>query len=188
MDFNANVDKIQDCRTGVSYNQILDVENLATRDAELFTVAEFKSDYAKIDTTEEDGLISSLIVTARLMCEQYINVNFIARPVTATINNNNGGTYLPYGPIGAISLVSDIDGNTIPDTGYKLLGSQFKKVLWPLTELIVSYTGGYAEGLCPENLINAVKAQALFLFENRGDSTVGMSPAAALILNPLRRG
>lgn len=186
MDFNANVDKIQPCHTGVSYNQILDVENALWGGAELFTAGEFKTDYAKIDVSTETNLISSLIVTARLMCEQYIGVNFIARTVVATINNNNGGTYLPYGPVGAITSVTDIDGNVITTDGYKLLGSQFKKVLWPLQELIVTYTGGYTT--CPDHLITAVKAQTLFLFENRGDSTVSMSPQACLILNPLCRG
>lgn len=186
MDFNANVDKLQPKCQGVSYNQVTDVANTLWAGSELFTVGEFKSDYAKIDTTEENGLISSLIVTARIMCEQYIGVNFIARTVVATINNTNGGTYLPYGPVGTISSVTDIDGNAITTDGYKVLGTEFKKILWPLTELIVTYTGGYVT--CPANLVNAVKAQTLFLFENRGDSTVGISPVAALILNPLRRG
>lgn len=185
MDFNANADKIKTCRTGVSYNQC-DVENSLWAGSELFTITEFKSDYAKIDTTDENNLISSLIVAARIMCEQYIGVNFIARPVVAIVNNLNGGTYLPYGPVGTISSVTDIDGNAIAATDYKTLGNEFKKILWPLTELIVTYTGGYT--VCPANLINAVKAQTLFLFENRGDSTIGMSPVAALILNPLRRG
>jgi len=186
VDYNKNADKINDYPQGVSYNQVSDVENSLWTGSELFTVGEFKEQYAKIDTTEENGLISSLIVTARLMCEQYIGVNFIARTVTAVVNNNNGGAYLPYGPVGAITSVTDIDGNTIATDGYKLLGSQFKKVLWPLQELIFTYTGGYET--CPDNLVNAVKAQTLFLFENRGDSTAGISPVAALILNPLRRG
>lgn len=187
MDFNANVDKLTEYLPGVSYNQVEDVDNTLAVSAELFDIGTFKSEYAKIDTTEENGLIGSLIVAARRMCEQYCGVNFIARIVTATVNNYNGGAYLPYGPIGAITSVTDIDGNVIDTTGYKVLGSQFKKVLWPLQVLIVTYTGGYTIGNCPAELVNAVKAQTLFLFENRGDSTVGMSPVAMMILNPLRR-
>lgn len=187
MDFNANIDKIDECRVGVSYSQVEDVENTLAVSAELFDIGTFKSEYAKIDTTEENAFIGTLIVTARRMCEQYCGVNFVARTVTATINNYNGGAYLPYGPIGTVSAVTDIDGNVIATTGYKLLGTQFKKVLWPLSILIVTYQGGYAVGQCPAELINAVKAQALFLYENRGDSTVGMSPIATMILAPLRR-
>lgn len=186
MDFNKNADKINNCYPGVSYNQV-DVENTLAVTAELFDVGTFKSEYGKIDTTEENGLISSLITAARQMCEQYTGINFIARTVTAVINNTNGGTYLPYGPVGTITSVTDIDGNIIDATGYKVLGTEFKKILWPLQELIVVYTGGYTAGNCPANLVNAVKAQTLFLFENRGDSAVGMSPVACQILNPVRR-
>lgn len=188
MNYNANADKIEDCRVGVSYGQASDVDNTAVVASELFTVNEFRTQYGKIDTVEEDDLISALIVTARRMCEQYVGVNFIARTVTSVVNNFNGGAYLPYGPVGTISSVTDIDGNVIDTTGYKMLGTQFKKVLWPLQDLIFTYTAGYPQGTCPAELITAVKTQTLFLFENRGDSSVGMSPQAALILNPLIRG
>jgi len=187
MDYNANVDKIEYCRPGVSYGQASDIDNTATVASELFTVNEFRTEYGKIDTVEEDNLTTSLIIAARRMCEQYVGVNFIARTVTAVVNNFNGGAYLPYGPVGTISSVTDIDGNVIDTTGYKMLGTQFKKVLWPLQELIFTYTAGYPQGQCPAELVNAVKAQTLFLFENRGDSSVGMSPVATLILNPLKR-
>ncbi len=185
MDYNKNADKIADERCSVSYNQVEDVDNSQPIGL-LFTVQQWKDEYGKVDTTEENALISSLITSAQRQCEQYIGVNFSARTVIATLNNGNGGAYLPYGPIGAVTSVTDIDGNVIdPTTGYKLLGSQFKKLLWPLGTVVMTYTGGYV--VCPDELINAVKAQVLFLYENRGDSQVGMSPVAAMILNPLRR-
>lgn len=186
MDFNRNVDKIIDYPAGVSFNQGLDVDNTAAVAAELFSVNQFKLYYGKIDTNAEDSLIESLIIAARRMCEQYSGINLIARTVVATINNLNGGTYLPYGPVGAISSVSDIDGNVIDSGNYKITGSQFKQVQWPTEDyLVITYTGGYVD--CPNDLLTAVKAQTLFLYENRGDTTVGMSPQAALILNPLKR-
>ena len=185
MDFNANADKIQYERPGVSYGQS-DVENSQALGTPLFDVQTFKEEYGKIDTTEENALITALIATSQRMCEQYTGVNFTARTVIATVNNFNGGAYLPYGPVGAIASVTDIDGNEFATDGYKLLGSDFKKVLWPFQVLVFTYTGGYVT--CPPELINAVKAQTLFLYENRGDSTVGMSPIAQMILNPLRRG
>lgn len=186
MDFNRNVDKLIDWPSGVSFNQVLDVDNTAVVTAELFSVGQFKAYYAKIDTSEEDSLIESLIIAARRMCEQYSGINFKARTVIATINNLNGGTYLPYGPVGTITSVTDIDNNTLDSGNYKITGSQFKQVQWPTEDyLVVTYTGGYVD--CPNDLLTAVKAQTLFLYENRGDSSVGMSPQAALILNPLKR-
>jgi len=186
MDFNRNVDKLNDYPAGVSYNQILDVDNTAAVVAELFSVNQFKAFYGKIDTDEEDSLIESLIIAARRMCEQYSGINFKARTIIATVNNLNGGTYLPYGPVGTVTSVADIDGNVLEAGNYKITGSQFKQILWPTEDhLVITYTGGYAD--CPNELLTAVKAQTLFLYENRGDTTVGISPQAALILNPLKR-
>lgn len=186
MDYNRNVDKLNDFPAGVSFNQILDVDNTATVSAELFSVNQFKLYYGKIDNSEEDNLIESLIIAARRMCEQYSGINFIDRTVIAYINNLNGGTYLPYGPVGTVSSVSDVDGNVLEAGNYKITGGQFKQIQWPTEDyLVVTYTGGYVD--CPNDLLTAVKAQTLFLYENRGDTTVGMSPQAALILNPLIR-
>lgn len=186
MDLNANADKVRECTGRLSFNQASDIDNTAAFGADLFTVAEFKL-YAKIDDfTEDDVLIGLMIGAAQKMCENYVGMNFRARTVTAIINNLNGGTYLPYGPIGAIASVEDIDGNTVVSGNYKIVGSQFKQVLWPTVDYLkVTYTGGYVT--CPADLINAVKAQTLFLYENRGDSSTGMSPVATLILNPLKR-
>ena len=186
MDYTRNVDKLCEYPSGVSFNQVLDVDNTATVSAELFSVNQFKLYYGKIDNSDEDSLIESLIIAARRMCEQYCGINLKARTVVATINNLNGGTYLPYGPIGTVTSVSDIDGNVLDTDSYKITGSQFKQVQWPTIDyLVVTYTGGYTD--CPNDLLTAVKAQTLFLYENRGDTTVGMSPQAALILNPLKR-
>lgn len=184
MDYNRNVDKLTDWPAGVSFNQVLDVDN-GTASA-LFTVSDFKDQYGKVDNADEDILIALLIPAATKMCENYVGMNFTPRSVVAYINNLNGGTYLPYGPVGAIASVSDIDGNVLETGNYKITGIKFQQVQWPTTEyLVVTYTGGYTT--CPQDLVNAVKAQTLFLYENRGDSSVGMSPLAMLILNPLKR-
>ena len=190
MDYNRNVDQLDRWNTWasesrLSYNQVIDVE-IDESVTELFTVSEFKSDFAKIDTTAEDTLIGLLIMAARQMCEQYTGISFIAREVHAIINNSNGGTYLPYGPIGAIASVSDIEGNALTTDQYKVTGSLFKQLQWPRLEYIdLLYTGGY--GVCPEYLVTSVKMQTLYLFEHRGDDNAGMSPDVKKILNPLIR-
>lgn len=186
MDFNANADKVDELTGKLSFNQCLDVDNTAAFGADLFTVAEFKL-YAKIDDfTTDDPLIGLMIGAAQRMCENHVGMNFRAREVTAIINNLNGGTYLPYGPVGAITSVHDIDGNEIASGNYRITGSQFKQVLLPTIDYLkVVYTGGYVT--CPVDLVNAVKEQTLYLYENRGDSSTGISPIVAIILNPLKR-
>lgn len=185
MDYNRNVDKIGDCALGVSYNQVLDVDNTAAVGAELFTVQQLKDEFGKIDTAEEDALIAALITAARRLCEQWVGINFIAREVIATVNNSNGGSYLPYGPVSGTPTATDIDGGVIDLT---LTGSKFKQIRLPVTDFVqVTYVGGYASGQCPEELITAVKMQCLYMYENRGDVNVGLTTQAQQILLPLKR-
>lgn len=185
MDYNANADKVDQLTGILSYNQCIDIDNTASFGA-LMTLSEFKI-YAKLDDISlDDVLIVQLIAAAQRMCENYVGMNFAARTVIAIINNLNGGTYLPYGPVGTIASIADIEDNAITSGNYKIIGTQFKQVLWPTVDYLkVTYTGGYTT--CPEYLVDAVRAQALYLYENRGDASTGMSPVAALILNPLKR-
>lgn len=186
MDFFRNEDKLDDSTGSLSFNQILDVsiDEDISASQELFTVGQFKQHYGKIDTSDEDTLITALIPAARQMCERYVGMLFIAREVIATVNNLNGGVYLPYGPIGTITDVNDINGNEITD--YKITGTVFKQMQWPTYDLMaITYAGGYTT--CPEQLITAVKEQTLWLYDNRGKEGVGMAPNAQMILNPLKR-
>lgn len=179
MDYYRNADKLEPI-TGVSYNQILDVQR-AVVVTEPVTLNELK-EWTKVDNSADDAILTALISAAREMCEKYTGVNFVARTVTAHINNFNGGVYLPYGPVGAITDLYDEDNNVIE---YEVRGSDFKAITSPRTTFKSIYTGGYTT--LPENLKTAVKAQALFLFENRGDSPLNISPIAKAILDIYKR-
>lgn len=186
MDYTRNIDKIGDeCAAGVSYSQVIDVDNTATV-VEFISLQNVK-DWGKVENSSvDDDIITALITAARKMCEDYCNTNFVARTVTAFINNLNGGAFLPYGPIGVVSSVNDIDDNVIDSTGYKITGAQFKQVQWPRFEYLkITYTGGYT--ILPQVFYTAVKSQVLYLYENRGEGTSVISPVAMQILNPYRR-
>jgi hypothetical protein len=179
MDFYRNIDKISDLITGVSYGQVYDVHRAAVT-VEPVTLSQLK-DWAKITLDTDDGILAALIIAAREMCEKYTNVNFVARTVTAYLNNTNS-VYLPYGPVGAITGVYNADDEEVE---YEVRGSDFKSLISPKMDVKVVYTGGYTS--LPENLRTAIKAQALFLYENRGDSDFKLSPVAKGILLPYRR-
>lgn len=189
MDYTRNEDyyyrnRFYNTAKGPSYNQVLDVE-IDDDVTELFDVAEFK-EWGKIDSSVENSLIALLITSSRIMCERYTGVSFIPKEIRVILNNSNGGIFLPYGPIGTISDVNDIDGNEIPTTDYKVTGNLFKQLQYPTLSFIdMTYTGGYTT--CPENIVTAVKMQTLYLFENRGDENKGISPDVRFILNPLIR-
>lgn len=184
MDYNRNVDKLGDtCIQGVSYNQVIDVDN-GTADASLVLSLTNAKAYMKLDIfTDDDNLITVLINTAIAMCEKWSNTNFTQRTVTAVLNNINGGSYLPYGPVSGSVTGSDIDGVSVDVT---VIGVKWKQLRTPCIDYVtLSYTGGFAS--CPDVYINAVKQQVLYLYENRGDSTIGMSPEAVQTLQPVSR-
>ena len=186
MDFNRNADKLDDCLPGLSYSQAADVDNGIADSTTVLSLAEAKL-FMKLDTdTTDDALITMLISAAVNICEHACGTNFTARAVTAIINNMNGGAYLPYGPIGVITSVTDIEGNAIASDGYRITGNKWKQVQYPQYDYLqVVYTGGFST--LPKDYLNAVKAQVLFLYENRGDGTTGLSPIAQQILSPLSR-
>lgn len=179
MDFYKNVDKLSDY-VGATWNQITDVQRAAVV-TEPVTLNELK-DYAKVSGSAEDAILTALITAAREICEKYTCVSMVQRTVTAWFNNYNGGTYLPYGPVGTITGVYNVDGDVVD---YEVQGSEFKQILSPKIALKATYTGGAAT--CPEIFKTAIKAQALFMFENRGDSPETMSPISMMLLKPYQR-
>ena len=183
MDYYKNVDKISDFFVGVSYNQVTDYDKGAI--TEPITLSELKA-YCKISYSTDDALLTSLISAAREVCENYSYLSFGQRDMAAWINNYNGGTYLPFGPVTEVVSVFNLDG---AEVDYKTSGSNFLQILYPKMPLKVVYTTGYAT--IPEYMKTAVMAQALFMYENRGDAQIdtkrGTSPIAQLILNPFRR-
>ena len=81
----------------------------------------------------------------------------------------NGGFVLPYGPVSGDVTVTDNADATWGD----LRG-----------EYEVSYSGGYS--VLPAKLKVAIKQQFLFMYENRGEGDVGLSPVAEMILRSVR--
>lgn len=172
--YTNNEDK-RGCKETGLYNNVLKVE-LGTG-TEPVDTNELKA-WGKIEQDEDDDIITALGIAARQVCEQFSGLGFFSRTVTARIENANGGFGLPYGPVTNTPTATDVDGNSVTLT-YNL-----GQIQEPFGKLIVSYTGGYAT--LPENLKTALKAQFLYMYENRGESNTGISPVAEMILKPLR--
>lgn len=180
MRYTYNEDKYDDCAAGVSYGQATDVVNDAGV-TEPVSLVDVKA-YMKMEDDYDDALITVLIKAARRIVEQYTNTNCTSRAVTCTLNNDNGGTYLPYGPVYGAVTGTDADGNTVEVV---TSGTKWKQLISPRGIVTLSYTGGYPT--CPDDFVDAIKAQVVFLYENRGDGTTGLSPMAQMILNTVRR-
>jgi uncharacterized phiE125 gp8 family phage protein len=183
MDFYKNADKWSNYNGPLSYNQITDyTKGTVTEEITLSEVKEF----CKVSTSSDDALLTALITAAREVCENYTNRSFGEREMIAWIDNNNGSTYLPFGPVVEITKVSDIDGVEITD--FKTKGSSFVQILSPTKILKIEYIAGIS---LEEVFKTAIKSQILFMYENRGDAQLdtlqGTSPIAQVILNPYRR-
>jgi hypothetical protein len=135
--------------------------------------------WGKIDQSTDNGLITALITTARIMCEHYTNTSLVTRTVAAAINNANGGFILPYGPVTNTPTATNFEGTALT------LTYNFNQVQSPLGRMTVTYTAGFAS--LPEIYKTAIMQQTLYLYEHRGDEKTGMAPLACTLLNPLIR-
>ncbi len=177
MDYYKNADK--QCGNGASvsmYNAVLNVLPFPSGETEPVTLQQAK-DWGKIEQDADDDIITALITAARRICEKYSCIGFINREVTAVINNANGGFFLPYGPVtGTPTATDEFDVDLTIE--YRLGQVQ------SLGQFTVIYDAGYA--VLPDDLMTALKAQFLFLYESRGEGTQGISPIAKMILEPIR--
>lgn len=144
MDYRKNEDQYcnevhRSC--GPSFNQVIDVifnEESSGDELPLIPLAEVKN-FCKIDVDEDDSLLAEIQLAAIQVCEGVTNVGLRQRSITAILNNGNGGSYLPYGPIDTVSLID----NKTPETD-QVLGVKWKQIDWPRWNRVeVTYIGGY---------------------------------------------
>lgn len=162
---NGITNRLNGLNNKVRFNAVLDIVFDDTSITEPVTLAEAKA-WAKIDTTADDSIITSLITTARQQCEDYVGISLVGHTIKAVLNNSNGGIFLPYGPVVEISSVKDEDGNAITD--YETSGTNFVQLLYPTLERItVEYTTGYDS--LPGELKTAILQQFFYIYHNRGE-------------------
>jgi uncharacterized phiE125 gp8 family phage protein len=148
------------------------------------SLAEVKT-WLKIDGTDEDTLLTSLIASATAECESYSGLSFITRTRTVKLTSFKGrDLILPYGPVTALTSITYTDEDEAPQTidtaDYTVdTASGLSKVRvtesWPYTNQIlnnvtVTYVAGYASAAAvPEVIKTAIKKKVAFDYEKRGD-------------------
>jgi uncharacterized phiE125 gp8 family phage protein len=159
----------------------------ATFQPEPVTLQEVK-DWCRIDVADDDDLITMLITAAREACEDYTNISFILRTVTARILNQLGDEWIPYGPVGDIVSFVNNAGDTVATDQYIIRGVQFKQLCTRFCEPVtIQYAAGYS--ILPKKLKTALLNQIAWMYTNRGDEALksGMSDLSRITLNNLRR-
>lgn len=151
----------------------------STTGNEIITIQDVK-DYARIDTSADDTLITLMIETARLWCENYISRDIVPKNRTYYLDTTTTGLIdLPFSPVASISSVTINDENAT----YTILG---------LNNESIELDGGAAEKVkityITEGINNALIKQAMLqtistYYDNRADfiegSTVHLIPTNA---------
>lgn len=178
----------------MAYNLILDYTNVEISYVNgPITVAQAKS-FCRVEntTTAQDQQFAMWVMAARTKIENYTGLSLIPRNIVAVLSVPQGQMELPFGPVtGAVSFVSQ-QGVAQTITTY---GLNFPSIQYPVCYTKVTYTAGYADGECPEELQTAMLMQIAFWNENRGDvapdagfsSAQGWAPQVIAIVQKYRR-
>lgn len=170
----------------MAYNAVLDQKVIEDAPAEPVTLEEAKA-YIKVDYTEEDAFINSLIRAARKVLEEKYDIGIVEKTLKVIINNSCGGRDLPGSPVGEIVSVATKGG---PITDYDISGDFHRYVEWPVCDYVtVTYKSGYPLDQVPAEYKTAIMAQVLWMFERRGDQDINsqVSPEADGILKFYKR-
>lgn len=142
--------------------------------AEPVTLAEAK-EYARIDGSSEDTLITSLIKMARIHCESYIGKCIVLKSVEINSFTFPYQFQMPYGPLTNIANISkcvtiDQNGVETPLT-YQVNAGLFPKLFIlggaQSYKFKLVYTAGFGE--VPEDIKLAIKMLVNTLYERRED-------------------
>ena len=181
----------------------------ATPAAEPISLAEAKA-HLRVDTDDEDALISSLIVAARLLVERALGLALVTQGWSYFLDAwpERGCITLPLGPVQAVSAVTlhdDNGGATVLDAdGYAVdvLSAPARLVLTsalPSAEtrsfngFEVAFTAGFGDAAdVPQPIRQALLLLVALWFEGRAPVELGSGaqevPAiAAGLLQPYRR-
>lgn len=194
------------------YTVALDqVTEVAAPTVEPVTLTETKA-HLRVDGSDEDDLITALIVAARQWAENYTNKVFVERTLRADIPAFYDEVKLPYGPVSAITSVQywstdspstqeTLDSGVYGlhrDVMFRNYGESWESVYPRPDAVSITYTAGYGSTSSPldyrENVPQAVKQAILMavgdMYENREGKIVGVSqstnPVVLSLLHPYR--
>jgi hypothetical protein len=139
--------------------------------SEPVSVADFKS-YAHITYSDDDTVLTAIVKSARIFLENYTGKSFGTKTIQIALGTSGRGINLPKGPVDAIT--GDIEylaggccgyasGWETYTGQYQIFGNRFCA---PEGDYKFSYTTAWT---LPEDVKTAIKEQALWMWENRGN-------------------
>lgn len=164
----------------MAYNQILDSTNVEVSYVNgPVTVARAKS-FCRVENTTaaQDVDFAMWIRSARTKIEQYTGLSLIPRTIVAILTNPQGNMELPFGPVTGTPTFVDSEGVA---QSIETRGLSFLYIPEPIDYTKATYLAGYADGACPDELIEAMLLQVCYWWENRGDERDGMGWSSQVI-------
>ena len=144
-------------------NNTLDLTGVGA--AEPVTLAEAKN-YLRINNTQDDTIIASMITSARRQAEQYLNSDIVAKERVVYYERLTSPVNLYYAPITGVTSIT-VDGTTLATTGYEVLGLQnplLRILQGPAEKVRVNYT---TVGVNNNEIKIGVLAYIAWLYYNR---------------------
>ena len=131
---------------------------------EIITLGDVKN-YVRIDSDEDNAIITNMITQARIWCENYISRDIVPKNRTYYLPSTNGMFDLPFAPIASVVSVL-INGNVAEYTEYGLDDLSIELDDGPADNVKVTYTTtGINDGLIKQALLQLVSTY----YDNRAD-------------------
>lgn len=169
----------------INYSSISQTEGSVT---EPVTLTEVKT-WLKVDFTDDDTLLTSMIKGARQSIEQYLNLALVAKTIALDIEfsgEDQKAVTLPYTSGLSGVTVDELDEQDVTTTlasgtDYFIRGNIIR--LSP-GRYHVSYTT--VPGTIPEALKEAIKMEVAERYSNRGEASTGLSESAKVKADPFK--
>lgn len=135
---------------------------------EIITLGDVKN-YVRIDSTEDDSIITNMIEQARIWCENYISRDIVPKNRTYYMDSTSGLFDLPFAPVASIVSVT-IEGEAATYTEYGLDDISIELNGGPSLNVKITYTtAGLNDGLIKQALLQMVSNY----YDNRADFEIG---------------
>ena len=141
----------------------------STTGSEIITATNAK-DYMRVDTSADDTLIGKIVTEARIIIENYLSKDIVAKTRSLYLASVDERFVLPFSPIASIQSIT-VDGTATTDyETYGLDDTIIELGTLPSEEVIVNYTTAGMD----DSLLYAANLQLVStLYDNRADFIVG---------------
>jgi|TARA_B100001059_G_scaffold160377_2_gene159920 hypothetical protein len=140
----------------------------STTGSEIITAANVK-DFARIDTTADDTIIGQMITQARIVAENYISKDIVAKNRTYYLPFANTRIALPFAPVASISSAT-VDGTAATYSAKGLDNEIIELNELPAKEVKITYiTTGLDDSFLKQALLQMVTTY----YDNRSDFVTG---------------